>query len=236
MDRNEYMQKYGSFKSTLHTLNNLLSIMSVNLEVFKLSHTKTDKINCPIFQEVDKNFEAFDIAIKRASRLIKTTFKDIKRENEKKDNSHPTSISSIVELIDKLFSSSTVHMDITHSVVCEIEPDRKYLLDLDAMIDIILVLFDNSIKANASFVKIHIYEEGDCVCYKFIDDGEGMNKKQLERANMGLSNRESAGHGIGLVDVKNYCRKFNGIMEINSIKDLGTEIVLKFDKEERRII
>ncbi|HAT4091794.1 TPA: HAMP domain-containing histidine kinase [Clostridium perfringens] len=104
---------------------------------------------------------------------------------------------------------------------------------------IILNLISNSIKhTREGGIGVEIKAKKNKVLISFTDTGEGMDKEFLERAFLRYSKGNKKGvknksTGIGLYIVKNLVELQNGTIKINSIKDVGTNIRLEFNREKR---
>lgn len=105
---------------------------------------------------------------------------------------------------------------------------------------IVLNLISNSIKHTIKGgIGVSIRTNKNKVFIDFSDTGEGMDKEFLERAFLRYSkgkkkrkNIKNKSTGIGLYIVKNLVELQNGNIKINSIKDVGTNIRLEFNKEK----
>lgn len=105
---------------------------------------------------------------------------------------------------------------------------------------IVLNLISNSIKHTIKGgIGVSITTNKNKVFIDFSDTGEGMDKEFLERAFLRYSkgkkkrkNIKNKSTGIGLYIVKKLVELQNGNIKINSIKDVGTNIRLEFNKEK----
>lgn len=105
---------------------------------------------------------------------------------------------------------------------------------------IVLNLISNSIKHTINGgIGVSITTNKNKVFIDFSDTGEGMDKEFLERAFLRYSkgkgkrkNIKNKSTGIGLYIVKSLVELQNGNIKINSIKDVGTNIRLEFNKEK----
>ena len=103
---------------------------------------------------------------------------------------------------------------------------------------IILNLISNSIKhTREGGIGVEIKAKKSKVIISFTDTGEGMDKEFIEKAFLRYSKGNKKGvknksTGIGLYIVKNLVELQNGTININSIKDTGTNIRLEFSREK----
>ncbi len=124
-------------------------------------------------------------------------------------------------------------------VLIDLEPKESILVYADKnMIDLVLRnLISNAIKFSKTGDKIKLSAESVSdrvkICVK--DNGMGITPENLEKLNQGISfttrglNNES-GTGLGLILVREYVRKNNGSIEIESHVGMGTTFCLFLPK------
>ena len=93
----------------------------------------------------------------------------------------------------------------------------------------LLDMIENSVSAKASLIDIFIcFDEGkNLLSFDIIDDGFGMDKETLEKAQLPFystkKNKKTA-TGNGLPFIKEYVEKYNGIFSLASEKEKGTQV------------
>ncbi len=101
----------------------------------------------------------------------------------------------------------------------------------------ILDIAQNSIKAGASLVGIHIKDEGDTLSFEIVDDGCGMDKETVLRlSNPFYTTRTTRKVGLGIPFLKLAAEQTGGYIEIESVskntdpKNSGTKVFALFYK------
>lgn len=94
----------------------------------------------------------------------------------------------------------------------------------------ILDIAQNSIKAKASLIGIHIKEEGKLLSFEIVDDGCGMDQTTVERlVDPFYTTRTTRKVGLGLPLIKMNTENAGGGMDIKSTLGKGTELNFWFE-------
>lgn len=93
----------------------------------------------------------------------------------------------------------------------------------------LLDLVQNSIAIKAEKIELSLVE-GKYLLIEIKDNGIGMTKKNLEKAlSPFYTTRKTRSVGLGLPLIKMLCEQTNGTFAIDSIKNKGTTMKMKFD-------
>ncbi|PYG84254.1 histidine kinase/DNA gyrase B/HSP90-like ATPase [Ruminiclostridium sufflavum DSM 19573] len=95
----------------------------------------------------------------------------------------------------------------------------------------ILDIVQNSIKANSTFIKVHISEkpDDDKLALEIEDNGDGMDSDLLKRADDPFTtSRTTRRVGLGIPMLKESALKCEGEFNIYSEKDIGTKVFAAF--------
>lgn len=93
-------------------------------------------------------------------------------------------------------------------------------------------LVNNSIKAlkGKGTIEINIYDRNDAVCLSIKDNGSGIDKSDLENIFNPFYSKFTAGIGLGMAIVKRIVEEHRFKIEINSEKNIGTEVIICFQE------
>ena len=109
--------------------------------------------------------------------------------------------------------------------------------DIDKFKQILINLISNSIKYGnkKGLIKIEIIEENKSLQLKIIDNGIGIDEKHIlhifERFYKADKSRVRGGMGIGLAVVKSIIEAHNWKIEVDSKKNIGTEVIIKIPEK-----
>lgn len=129
--------------------------------------------------------------------------------------------------------------------ICDKNINLKYdlkdvvaFVDKDKIAQIFTNLVSNAIKYTNEngTINISIFEQENNVCVKIKDNGIGIDKEHLPYVFERLYRvdesrcRNTGGSGIGLTITKKLVELHNGTININSEKNIGTEVIIVIDK------
>jgi signal transduction histidine kinase len=89
-------------------------------------------------------------------------------------------------------------------------------------------LLDNAVRAARSEIRVEARQEGEAdgavLSVTVVDDGEGMDAKELSRAIDPFFTTRPSGIGLGLSIVDRVARHHGGALELESAKGEGTRV------------
>ncbi|WP_051541676.1 MASE3 domain-containing sensor histidine kinase [Clostridium lundense] len=146
---------------------------------------------------------------------------------------------NIVELVENIVLSIVVYVESRNmNIIFDTELEEMYVnCDGDLIERIMLNLLSNSIKYGKSqgCIYVNIYNDSEgLVSISVKDNGIGIPKDKQDKLFQRFTRIDKAftrtceGSGIGLSLVKSLVEIQNGIIELNSEEDVGTEIIVKF--------
>ena len=152
-------------------------------------------------------------------------------------------IKNIVEVVEEIVTSLVQYAKNKKiDLIFDTSEEEIYVsIDETFMDRIIMNLISNALKFTGENGKIKVMVNADdkYVTVSVCDNGRGMDKEFIEKAfskySMDDSNRNmnKKGTGIGLFVVKKLVEKQNGIIDINSKIDVGTNIKIRFKRENK---
>ncbi|WP_159518023.1 ATP-binding protein [Sunxiuqinia indica] len=95
----------------------------------------------------------------------------------------------------------------------------------------ILDIAQNSIRANAGLIQIHVKElpDEDLLSIQIKDDGEGMKQHQVKQAeNPFFTSRTTRKVGLGIPLLKQNAEQTNGQFQLQSTEKIGTTLTVSF--------
>lgn len=125
------------------------------------------------------------------------------------------------------------------NIIIENQIDEDVILNTDEKLMSIIYnnLISNAVKYSNPNNKVIIKSNSDknSIIFSVKDFGKGMKKEELNslfQANKELTKNEESGTGLGLIVAKDLVLKLNGEIWAESEIDKGTEIFIKFSKNE----
>ncbi len=225
--------------------NDFLSSISHDLKtpinvIYTSSQLQRKMLDSSDFEKIDYynqvNKENCMILMRLANNLIDSSKIDY---NYLKPNLQIYNIVALIEeFIDKL---SEYIKDKNLGYVFDTNEEELYVkCDYEFIQRIVINLISNSIKhTEYGGIAVNIKGNKSKVIIEFSDTGEGMDEEFLKNAclryykgnksNSGIKNKST---GIGLYIVKNLVELQNGKMKISSIKQVGTNIRIEFNREK----
>ncbi|WP_186645662.1 ATP-binding protein [Fluviispira vulneris] len=135
-------------------------------------------------------------------------------------------------LIDKIVSEKKVQYkknEIIFEINCEKNSYFKTsIINRFQFLNVISNLIDNSVESfeKEGIIKIDIKSTNDAIKITLADNGCGMSKEQLLMAIKGNTTKKS-GCGIGLSSSIAFIKSWNGILDISSKLNHGTNVIIK---------
>lgn len=116
------------------------------------------------------------------------------------------------------------------------DPENKFIFikgDQSNFGRMISNLINNAVEAfegKHGIVDVAFRVEGKTVCITIQDNGKGMSQEMIDKimGNSPVGTTKKGGHGIGLGQVMNTLKMYNGKIEVESAEGNGTKITLKF--------
>ncbi|MCP5107995.1 MAG: hypothetical protein GY950_31690 [bacterium] len=102
--------------------------------------------------------------------------------------------------------------------------------DLKKVDQVIWNLINNSVKAlnGKGIIEVNIYKKDSGPCLSVKDNGVGIDAGQLEKIFVPFYSRFTSGIGLGMAIVKRIIDEHNFDININSEKNIGTEVIICF--------
>ena len=103
--------------------------------------------------------------------------------------------------------------------------------DKEKIKQLIWNLVNNSVKAlkNKGTIEINVYDRNDDTCLSIRDTGSGIDKSDLENIVNPFYSKFTVGIGLGMAIVKRIVEEHRFEIEINSEKNIGTEVIICSD-------
>lgn len=102
--------------------------------------------------------------------------------------------------------------------------------DYNKLKQVFLNILKNSYEAKATEIKIKVNNKEDNYQIIIEDNGEGIDKDNVKKIGKDSFTTKDNGTGIGLAYCKDIIKKHNGTLQIKSIKDKGTKVIIKSKK------
>ena len=135
----------------------------------------------------------------------------------------------IVEYIENVYNASQSHRQI---VRVDVEDNIEFIKEISPLeVSIIFNnLFSNSIKANATQIKVIIRKENTQLVIQILDNGDGIKEKDKDYIfDFGYTTRFK-GTGLGLYHTKEIIKELNGEIYYNDKNKKETEFVIKVEQ------
>lgn len=135
----------------------------------------------------------------------------------------------IVEYIENVYNASQLHRQI---VEVEVKDNIEFIKEISPLeVSIIFNnLFSNSIKANATKIKVTIRKENQNLYINVFDNGNGIKDKDKDYIfDFGYTTRFK-GTGLGLYHTKEIVKELNGEIYYNDENKKETEFVIKVEQ------
>jgi len=172
-----------------------------------------------------------DIIITESNRLSKSIeeFLEFTKVNPLKKVK--TNISETIDDIIKL-------LGVNHKNVRFIQkygPKETVVADAKQLTQLFWNLFSNAVKAvNAKgVVEVNIYKKSDHLVTSVKDNGRGMDRSEIHKIYNPFYSKFTSGIGLGMSIVRRIVEDHGFEIEINSEKNIGTEVIIHFNSFEK---
>lgn len=137
-------------------------------------------------------------------------------------------LDSVIEIIQRRITGNKIEIEKKLSF------SEPILLDYDRFLRVLVNLCDNSRKAlyKGGKITIETLSDGKDCLIRVVDDGDGMEKEQLEKVFEPFTSfARSGGTGLGMVIVKNIVEAHKGSILIESERHLGTSVTISLPQQ-----
>ncbi len=182
----------------------------------------------------DKHIDRIQSAVRNINRILNNFLTINKVEGEKFNVQY--SEFDIEELIAKIIDEFIFMLKPGQTISYIHEGNKIISLDAELLRNIISNLFTNASKFSGENTSIEVLSKvtEDKINIKVKDQGPGISpadqKKIFNRFFRGENSLTIPGTGLGLHIVRNYVELMRGKIEINSKLNIGTEIILNFER------
>ncbi|UCH92473.1 MAG: hypothetical protein JSV88_19545 [Candidatus Aminicenantes bacterium] len=170
-----------------------------------------------------------DIIVKESDRLSQSIkdFLDFTKTTplEKSGFDLSTLVEEVLDLV------ALNHKNVT--LVKKYHPGYVIHADMEKMKQLIWNLVINSVKAvnNQGTIEINIYRKDEDIYLSITDNGVGIDPEQMSKIFMPFYSKFSSGIGLGMALVKRIIDEHNFEIQVNSQKDIGTEVTVCFKRQ-----
>ncbi len=208
-----------------HEIRNPLGIIRNYSYVLKSRMPYRDEL-------MDKALTSIESAVLRASKMVENLLNFSRKNDDIKCIPLKKTINDIISLEKESITAKNVHI----TVICD--DSIEFYTRLESLTHIILNLLSNGIDA-VSYGGTITISCSTCKNYLYIifkDDGQGIEKHNLEHIFNPFFTTKNVGNGtgLGLFIVYNELSKINGEINVESRAGEGTEFKLKFKLEEKK--
>ncbi|WMJ76200.1 MULTISPECIES: transporter substrate-binding domain-containing protein [unclassified Sedimentibacter] len=207
-----------------HEIRNPLGIIRNYSYVLKSRMPYRDEL-------MDKALTSIESAVLRASKMVENLLNFSRKNDDIKCIPLKKTINDIIALEKESITAKNVNV----TVICD--DSIEFYTRLESLTHIILNLLSNGIDA-VSYGGTITISCSTCRNYLYIifkDDGQGIEKHNLEHIFNPFFTTKNVGNGtgLGLFIVYNELSKINGEISVESRAGEGTEFKLKFKLEEK---
>lgn len=154
---------------------------------------------------------------------IMDDFLNLKRLSVQKDI---MDFNLLVEDVEKTMQTVLSNQNIELELINN--DDEIYLDgDYERLKQVLINLIKNSQEANAKNIKMQVKSQKNNIELKIIDDGDGINEKDLKKIGQLFYTTKSKGTGIGVSMSKEIVKLHQGTIKYNSSVGKGTTVILE---------
>jgi len=215
--KSERLSAIGELSGRLaHDLRNPLSVMKMSVDLLK-QDSSDSKISDPI---ITKRISLIEKSIERISHQVDDVLGYVRHS--------PLKLSKV--LVDEIIKNSIDKINVPDDIEIIVSKNKiKMNCDANKMDAVFINILVNSIQAmhKGGKIEILIKEKDNVVVLEFVDSGEGIADKDLDKVFEPLFTTKQKGTGLGLASCKNIIEQHQG--EI-SVKNNPTTFIIKLPK------
>ncbi|MBN2355264.1 GHKL domain-containing protein [candidate division KSB1 bacterium] len=202
-----------------HELNNLLTIVSGNLEMIKSGLKKGEAGN-----DMSEQVDQLAVALQNAGQLVQELCGSLNSETLLERCSLNQIVTTFIELVRPLYQKKKIH------IVAELDenvPDVHG--DSGQIRQILFNMVNNAVQARRDVTitisTSWVSEEGR-VKLRIKDNGPGIVKEKLKQLFNPNYTQQQKGHGFGLAICKEIIERHRGAISVESVRGKGTEFII----------
>ena len=197
--------------------------------VITINDEKTDK------ETLNMGLNIIQKESERLGNMVEELLDFSRLQNGKTEiNKSRVDILEFVEYLQMYLSQRAKRENKRINISCELKDTLVYF-DLDKMKQVILNIIDNALKFSEEDTEIEmtIMKNKNNIIIKIIDNGCGISKEDLPRVKEKFYKGKNvkSQNGIGLAICDEIVRLHGGELDIESELNMGTVVILGFDKE-----
>lgn len=205
-----------------HELGNPLNSMAIHLQLIQRSLNK-----CPTEKKIIHSLKICQDEIARLDEIIRHFLKAVQPKMLKLKKEY---IQPVIEKVLSVLGPQLENLNITVELNIQHQLPQIFL-DKARLHQAIFNVLKNCIEAIGSkgWIRISCLQDKQYLVLAFADSGSGITGEQATSmlTENNITSKQN-GHGIGMLIVRRVMREHNGFIEIESKKDTGTIIYLKF--------
>ncbi|MCV0400986.1 MAG: GHKL domain-containing protein [Nitrosopumilus sp.] len=204
--KSERLSAIGELSGRLaHDLRNPLSVMKMSVDLIKQSPADS-KISD---ENITKRIDMIEKSIDRISHQVDDVLGYVRNS--------PLNLSNVS--LNELIQSSLDKVNVPKDVQVELSKKQiKIDCDPDKLDAVFINLIINSIQAmpNGGKIQIKITDQDNLAILKFIDSGDGISEKNIEKIFEPLFTTKQKGTGLGLASCKNIIEQHHGEISVTN--------------------
>ncbi len=215
--RKNKLYAIGELSSRLtHDLQNPLAVIKNTLEILRLRDSKLD-------EKTKENYDRMERAVTKMSQQIREVLDFVRTRGLMREEI------SVVKLLKTVIEDTDVPKGI--QVILPSQDARIYV-DVKQMQTVFSNLILNAIQAidDKGKIMIQVLDSDDDTAIEIIDNGHGIEKKNLEHIFEPLFTTKPNGTGLGLASCKAVIENHDGTIDCSSIVNKGTAFTIRLPK------
>jgi len=197
-------------RNPLSSMRMLAQMLMQKLEMLGAKHQQSVRY---ILEEIER----IDTIVKGLMDFARPSSLDLKQQP----------ITPVLQAVLSLMEANLAHHKIQLVLNLSLEtPEIQF--DSDKLKQAFMNVVLNAMEAmpQGGVLQVSTFTENDSVCIKVEDTGVGISAEDLEHLFEPFFTRKTRGTGLGLANVKRILEEHSGTVEIDSIRDKGTEVSL----------
>ncbi len=215
--RTNKLYAIGELSSRLtHDLQNPLAVIKNTLEIIRLKDSKMD-------ETTRENYDRMERAITRMSQQIREVLDFVRTGGLMQEDA------SVVKLLKTVIDD----MGVPKRIQIIMPPQDAIIhVDVKQMQTVFSNLILNAIQAidGEGKIMIQILDSNDDTIIEVIDNGQGIEKENLEHIFEPLFTTKQSGTGLGLASCRAVIENHGGTIDCSSIVNKGTSFTIRLPK------